>query len=359
MFRVTKNFDKRPSAPRVGIAGFFGYGNYGDELFLEVFREHLGKIFELQVLPDQLDKPYFSSSVEEAVARQHAIVIGGGDLVQPWSIDPRYFHSAYLNKPIFIAGVGVPIRAARSTQIEKPHIVERYRKFFRHQSVRFINARDEQSADWINSKLEPQVGVISSPDLVCSLTLPQVHRDSGRPIFGFVTRHRPNSAENDNYSRLIELGDYARSLGWRIRHIILGNGIVGERDFVNAERLKIPDKEIIYTQDIWALTRAVGECSTLASMKFHGSVVATMYGIPSMVLIPTSKNRNFMRRIDREDLLSQFDAENLVERFKPWPEPIDPYWVERLRGDATEMLALLRGQLLDQTANTMGGEGPS
>lgn len=353
---VATDFEKRPSAPKVGIAGFFGHGNFGDELFLEVFREHLGKVFELEVLPDKIEKPYFSTRVEERVARQQGIVIGGGDLVQPWSMDPRYFNSAYLEKPVFVAGVGVPIRAANSPQTEKPHIVERYRKFLGHQSVRFINARDKQSVDWINSKVEPRVKVISAPDLVCGLTLPEVSRDSATPILGFVTRHRPQRAEEDDYTRLIELGSYARSLGWRIRHIILGNGPVGERDLINAERLKIPGKEVIYTQDIWAMARAIGECSTLASMKFHGSVVATMYGIPSMVLVPTSKNRNFMRRIGRDDLLSQFDAEDLIDRFKPWPDAIAPLWIERLREGATEMLDQLRNAILEETAGTARGQ---
>lgn len=349
MNRVVTHFNKRPGAPKVGIGGFFGYGNYGDELFLEVFREHLGVTFELQVLPDQLESPYFSSPVEDKVRDVDAILVGGGDLVQPWSIDARYFNKAYLEKPVFLAGLGVPIRAAGSAQVEKPHIVERYRNFFRHPSVRFINARDEQSTDWIASKLEPHVGIIESPDLVCGLSLPDVVRDSANPILGIVTRHRPGHEQEDDYSRLAELGAYAISQGYRIRHIILGSGVVGERDVVNAERLKIPGKEVFYSQDIWDTTRAIGECSTLASMKFHGSVVATMYGIPSMVLIPTSKNRNFMRRMDRIDLLSKFDAEDLVERFKPWPAPIDAEWVKRLRGGATDMLNRLRRAIVAES----------
>jgi len=349
MNRVVTHFDKRPGAPKVGIGGFFGYGNYGDELFLEVFREHLGAAFELEVLPDRLDSPYFSEPVEDRIADVQAVLVGGGDLVQPWSIDARYFHRVYLERPVFLAGLGVPIRAPGSAQVEKEHIVERYRNFFQSPSVRFINARDKQSADWISSKLDPRVEVIEAPDLVCGLTLPTVSRDAANPILGIVTRHRPGHEQDDDYTRLSELGAYAKSEGWRVRHIILGSGVVGERDVANAERLNIPGKEVFYSQGIWDMTRAIGECSTLASMKFHGSVVATMYGIPSMVLIPTSKNRNFMRRMGRDDLLSKFDAEDLVERFKPWPKPIDPEWVNRLRNGATGMLNQLRKSILTET----------
>jgi hypothetical protein len=48
----------------------------------------------------------------------------------------------------------------------------------------------------------------------------------------------------------------------------------------------------------------------------------TMYGVPSIVMIATSKNRNFMRRIGREDLLSSFDSEALIDKFLCKPEPI-------------------------------------
>ncbi|WP_165816120.1 polysaccharide pyruvyl transferase family protein [Kumtagia ephedrae] len=346
----TTSSSKKRKRPKIGIGGYFGYGNYGDELFLEVFKEHLGRDFELEVLPNRLDKPYFAQAAEDRVDGVDAVLIGGGDLVQPWSIDPRYFHSAYLRKNVFLAGLGVPIRAGQSAQVEKPHIIERYKKFFGHPNVRFINVRDKQSADWVEGKLNPAAKVIESPDLVCGLTLPRVHRDPANPILGIVTRHRPGHELEDDYSRIEQLGAYAISEGWAVRHIILGSGLIGERDVVNAERVKIPGKSVIHTEDLWEMTRAIGECSALASMKFHGTVVATMYGIPSMVLVPTSKNRNFMRRMGRDDLLSRFDAEDLVDRFRPFPAAIDPDWVTRLRNGAVDMLDKLRDAISKRVA---------
>ncbi|WP_458094711.1 polysaccharide pyruvyl transferase family protein [Roseomonas sp. WA12] len=331
--------------PVIGLGGFFGYGNYGDELFLEVFKEHLGTEFRLQVLPDTLDKPYFSVPVEERIQEVDAILIGGGDLVLPWSIDSRYFNSVYLQKPVFLAGLGVPIRAqGTANQVEKPHIIARHRNFFQHENIRFLNVRDGQSANWIRSKIDPKVEIIESPDLVCGLTLPAVQKP-GTPILGIVTRHRPGHDQDDDYSKLVELGNYAISQGWKVRHIILGTGRVGQVDVVNAERVPIPGKEVVYSESLDDLSRAIGECSAQASMKFHGSVVATMYGVPSMVLVPTSKNRNFMRRMDRNDLLCRFDSPELVDRFKPFPEPIDPAWVERLRDGAVDMLTQLRNAI--------------
>ena len=352
----------RPAAPRpaarpgqaargrpvVGVGGFFGYGNYGDELFIEVFQQHLGDEFELRILPDQLRSPYFSEPVEQRVAAVDAVLIGGGDLVQPWSIDARYFSTAYLTKPCFIAGVGVPIRAKRpdGKEQDNPAAIAKYTRFFTHPNLRFLNVRDNQSAQWIRSKLNPTVEVTESPDLVCAIKLPEVTPAApNRPVLGIATRLRPGHEEDDDYSRLEELAALVQSRGWRVRHIILGNGEVGERDRVNADRLHAPGKEIVYSESLDDMSRAIGECTALVSMKFHGSVVATMYGVPSVVLVPTSKNRNFMRRMGREDLLCKFDSPELVDRFQPAPPPIDPTWVRRLRSDATAMLQKLKAAI--------------
>ena len=54
MTRVVTHFDKRPGAPKVGIGGFFGYGNYGDELFLARSRCDLGGLFPGAVIAPQI-----------------------------------------------------------------------------------------------------------------------------------------------------------------------------------------------------------------------------------------------------------------------------------------------------------------
>lgn len=332
--------------PVVGLAGFFGYGNYGDELFVSVYKEYLQDHFDLRFLSDQLTKPYYSRPIEEIVAGVDAIVIGGGDIVQPWNLDPRYFSKEFLRRPVFVVGVGVPIRSGPDTNpkhVEKDWIVDKYRNFFNHPSVKFIHARDEQSAGWIASKLSPKVGVREAPDLVCALTLPETLRPSGSPVLGVVTRQRP--AQEDDYTQINALVDQQRSKGWTIRHIILGTGEVGVRDVADASDV-IGPKELVISESLDELTRAIGSCTALVSMKFHGTVVATMYGVPSTVLIPTNKNRNFMKRLGREDLLSRYDDPLLPSKFDVSPLPPDPDALIRLRKGATEILTELRSRLL-------------
>lgn len=336
----------------IGLVGFFGHGNYGDELFIDVFQQFLSARFDLRIIPDLERKPYFSRPVEDKVAEVDALVMGGGDLVQQWSTDPRYFNPTYLQKPFYVAGVGVPIYGGSTKHQEKPHIVARLRRFFGNPNVRMIGMRDDFSADWIREKLEPAAPVTSEPDIVCSLELPPVSKPSGQPILGIVTRQRRVDTPDD-YARLEELAEHAKRRGFRIRHIVLGTGSVGERDFANAPALNVENKEVVHSEDLTALTRAIGECTVLASMKFHGTVVATMYGVPSIVLVPTNKNRNFMARIGRSELVARHDSDKLIEIFGlRGPEPIDPEQVAMLRTRSTAFMEHLRDQLIAEVGLT-------
>ncbi|GGU27538.1 polysaccharide pyruvyl transferase family protein [Nocardioides albus] len=303
---------RRGRKPVIGLAGFFGAGNYGDELFLSVYEQYFGDEFELRVLADNMTKPYYDRPLAEIVDEVDAILIGGGDILQPWQADPRYFNHKMLAKPVFVVGIGVPIY--RNTQI-KPGIIEKHKRFLEHPNVRFIGVRDQPTADWILANISADLDILVAPDMVCSLELPPAEKPEGAPILGVVTRFRPNLDEPDDYSRVEEMAGKAMADGWRVRHLILGTMDVGRRDMANADDLDIPGKEVVYTESLDELTRSIGECTAFASMKFHGSVVATMYGVPSIVMIPTNKNRNFMKRIGLGANVSDFAAADLAERF--------------------------------------------
>lgn len=256
------------SKPVIGLAGFFGYGNYGDELFVSVYKEYLQDRFDLRFLSDLQKSPYYSKPLDEIVSGVDAIVIGGGDIVQPWNLDPRYFNKEFLQKPVFVIGVGVPLRARTNkdqNHAEKDWVVKKYQDFFNHPSVKFIHARDAQSADWIKSKTNPAIGVFEAPDVVCALSLPEVTQPGAddKKILGIVTRQRPN--KDDDYTQINALAEQQRKDGWTIRHIILGTGEVGLRDLADATDLTGP-KELIYSESLDDLTKAIGGCTALASM---------------------------------------------------------------------------------------------
>lgn len=328
-------FQRGEGKPVLGLAGFFGAGNYGDELFLDVFEKYFADDFELRVLADSMTRPYYARPLPEIVGEVDAILIGGGDILQPWGRDPRYFNPAFLKKPCFVVGIGVPIYTGANTKPPREDVIDSHRRFFHNPSLKRVGVRDDQAANWIRENLEPELPVHVAPDIVCTLDLPAAPKPEGAPILGIVTRFRPKLETPDDYTRVEELARHAADQGFRIRHIILGTGEVGQRDVSNADDFTFEGKEVVYSEELDDLTRAIGECTVLASMKFHGTVVATMYGVPSIVMIPTNKNRNFMNRIGLGALLARFDSDQLIEKFdnRPIPAPED---LARIRGQADE-----------------------
>lgn len=328
----------RPTTPpRTALVGFYGPGNYGDELFLDVFREHLGTTTALTVVGGAGAAAPTRAALRSTVRAQDAIVIGGGDLIVPWSVDDRYWSSEFLRRPVHVIGVGVPTwRDAR------PAAIRTLRRFLRHGSVRSITARDPESAAWIREHLEPKVPVEQAADLVFALDLPVVQRSTDRPILGIIVRWRN---DHDDFATVRALAARGRELGYRLRSIVLATGDVRRRDEAALARLDLPVDETIASDDLAALSRAIGECTMLASHKFHGTVVATAYGIPSISMITTDKNRNLLRRIGRPELVCAFDDPRLPDLVVADPEPIDPAIVADLRREATGSLATLRARL--------------
>jgi polysaccharide pyruvyl transferase WcaK-like protein len=322
--------------PAVGLVGYYGWGNYGDELFLEVFREHLSPPLKLTSVVSPEPRS-IGRRLGSAVRDADALLIGGGDIVIPWSGNNDYWRRSYLRRPVFVAGVGVPTWGTST-----PWVVERLRRFFQHPSVRFIGTRDVQSSTWIAEHLAPSVPVVTAPDLVCGLSLPAVTRPSDPPIFGVAVRQRRRP---DDLSRVRQLCLRAIELGYRVRRIVLATGRVMERDLVATEALDLPDTELVATDDLATITRSIGECTAMASMKFHGVVVASMFGIPAIVMMPTAKNLHFIRDIGRPELRSGFNDPELADHLTRDMEPIAAEVRERLRHDVTAHLADLRTRI--------------
>ncbi len=312
--------------PRIGLVGFFGWGNFGDELFLLAHKRFLSDVCEPVRLNDLTQRPYFSRPLPELVKEFDGFVIGGGDLIIPWHMSHLYFRNRYLERPVFVAGVGVP-----TWQSGDAEVIKAYRRFFRSSSVKMIMARDPESVAWITGNLAPRVPVDFFPDLVCALDLPSVEPDP-EPTFGVVLRHRRDS--EDDFSKVRALCDRAEASGYRIKHIVLGTAAVGANDLIVANRFRKPGEEVVHSEDILDLCSAIGRCHALASMKFHGTVVATMYSVPSISLSLTDKNQNFLKLVGRPELIGGFNAADLPQRFAHVLIPIESTVPPKLKSGA-------------------------
>lgn len=323
---------------RIGLVGFFGWGNFGDELFVDVYRQWLEPEFEVRVLNDLTVKPYFSEPVQDVLADVDAVVIGGGDLVIPWTVSELYWKFEYLERPVHVCGVGVP-----TWKSAKEGALNHMRKFFTHPNIRYLNVRDRESARWVSKHLSPAIEPTHSADIVFALDLPPAEKPSGDPILGVITRDR--SGKPDDLSNVIALCKKAIDDGYRVRHIVLGSGSVGEKDVRRAADLVIPGKELVVSESTKDLCVAIGECTALASMKFHGTVVAAAYGVPSFVLSATDKSRNLMRMMERPELLTSIADPELPQRFSRYVPPIPTTTRHLLRRRAERTMEDLRTAL--------------
>lgn len=328
--------------PLAGLVGFYGWGNYGDELFHQVFEQHLADPIVLRKVLNPDAGRFRGRQLGPIVRASDALVIGGGDIVIPWSTYSRYWERAFLRRPVFVAGVGVP-----TFRDPLPHAVDRLRMFFQHPSVRSIGTRDATSAQWIRDNLRPSAPVVAAPDLVCALRLPPVERPADPPIFGVAVRRRSGP---DDLTQVRRLCERAQALGYRLRRIVLSTGRVRMRDLAATAELGFADTELVSSDDLDDITRAIGECTAMASMKFHGVVVAAMYGVPAFVMMPTAKNRYFMEDIGRPDLVSQYSDETLPERLTRDPQPIPEEVRRRLRDGAEAYLRDLKAQVMEVAA---------
>lgn len=114
---------------KIGIAGYFGYGNLGDEWYVATWRSLFGhgNVRTLTV-PDR-----------RSIEGLDGIIIGGGDLIHPGMVNNNYFNYDMLSVPVYIYGVGVPLSKFKWDK----KVVDFYRDFFGRASV--VMVRDEES----------------------------------------------------------------------------------------------------------------------------------------------------------------------------------------------------------------------
>ncbi|MBD3768951.1 MAG: polysaccharide pyruvyl transferase family protein [Rhodobacterales bacterium] len=324
---------------RIGLVGYFKWGNYGDELFRQVLADLFAgdEDIEVDVMHDMTVAPYFSTSVEERVAQFDAVIIGGGDLIIPWMLSPLYWKEEYLAKPVYIVGVEVPRWGGWDENVCKQMAA-----FFQHENVKFIHTRSQVSAEWIKKHLRPSVDVYPGVDIVCAMDFP--FNSPQNKVLGLITR----ANQNLNPVNINAFLQKAVDAGWSIKHIPLGTAPTADDDIAEAHEHTFTPRSITVANTIEELTREIQSCQLLLSMKFHGCVVGHMSGVPTITLSRADKFVHFYNRIGREAHMAVAPDETLPERFYPGMAGVDRDAVFALRAESKKELGMLRQQVLEE-----------
>jgi polysaccharide pyruvyl transferase WcaK-like protein len=266
---------------RVGLIGYFGWGNFGDELFLSQWQEVIGVAQTFRV-NDLLQKPYTSRPAAVVAEDSEAFVIGGGDLIRTESISSLYWNRAWTEKPIVISGVGV----ARESDRQRSDVVPRLKSFIASAQILSFSARDPESLRWIEENLRPSVEVRLVPDLAYAA----VHAGHSRPrrqmkTVGVVLNKRITAHDLNVFESLME----AESAGvLKLRLLVLATGVQRDHELEQLELHGLHDRAETF-EGVADMVKAIGGVDLLYSAKFHGLVVASSQGIPSRSLRRTSK----------------------------------------------------------------------
>lgn len=332
--------------PRLGLAGSFCRGNYGDELYVLNYQHWFGSWADLFLLTRLRKPPYFRDIGSGSVDDMDAVVLGGGDLLCPYreKIDRDFVNSDYLRKPLHVAGIGVELNRS---DID-PTVLARWKEFLCDPAVASITTRDPGSAAWIEQHIAPRHRVGSHPDMVCALPLPPATRPDGPPILGLVTRHIKHPKE---YVLAAEAARVLASRGWRVRHVIGGVGRHGAKDLENSRHLEAPGKETFHSENLDDISRALGECSLVLSMKLHTTLVSVMYEVPTICLNPVVKARAFMQAAGCGDLVLAHNDRRLLSLIDEGVPPPPSAHVAKLRQDAGTAMVELGQRIWDDFRN--------
>ena len=312
---------------KIGLVGYFNFGNYGDELFVDVFKS----LFDQSDLTILNGVDGIHAHDPNQIGAQDCIIVGGGDLVIPSGYAERYWSRSLLSRPVFIVGVGVADGSAVS-----PAAVRHMRRFFQDTNVRLVTARDTRSRDWIVEHLQPRVPVGCYPDLVAGMDFAKTE-STGRTL-GLVLRPHP-AMDGDSLEALVAR---AYGFGYRVKQLVLGIGAMATEDLAAAKALDLPFSDLVVRDSIEDLTRELSRCDVVVSQRFHGCVAAMMMGIPTIGIGRSNKFTALFEMFEKEPFLVAPEDTNLALRLIDPMYTISATAVARVQKDAREGLMEVR-----------------
>lgn len=297
---------------KIGLVGYFGYGNYGDELFLKIWRELFGYENTQAIYPgDDL------SDIDR-------IVIGGGDIIIPSLMNNNYFRDEFLKKDVFVYGAGAPIAGK-----DEPNEIKKFQKFF--SKVKYLSVRDEASQRWLAQR---DIESVAVEDMAwCYNNEIKLPKQPG--TIGVTIRQHPYFPMDLCVRICMDL----ITKGHRLLLIPLQESLNQTRDLhltlqekLTRRLVSSPCNITNYSLDVdhkWSLLHQLDGYVTMA---FHGALTSLVGGVPTIMLATGNKFIQLAKKTNCP--IAKDYAEYLALQF----EPVDMEKVNKIKEKAKREL---------------------
>lgn len=301
------------SSNKVGVNGYFGMGNLGDEIFLKQWQ---------QLFPGCERIPFESDGTE-----YRKIIIGGGDLLVTDDYWPLYWRDSFMKRDVYVYGVGVP-----DTTPEKSAVIKKYQRFLSR--AKYVSARDEASQqhlkDWgIDAELVPDMAWAYEPDTTVA-TKPDKNN------LGVTLREQPYFSEDE----MIEWVSFLQGRGWSV---ILIPCQSTEEDYELHRRIQQATGAKIIPEGypVDDLIMIIANCDAYMGMRLHGLLMAMKYGVPVLPIGVSRKFAELMRQVGNADWVSGNSYYKVVEMITTFEKGhrVDQRKVNRLIDESKQKLA--------------------
>lgn len=326
------------------VCGYYGYGNFGDELFLLTLSEQFP---EDQVFP-------YTPQVD--ISQVDAVIIGGGDLVTPYYYNNYYFPPALSRLPTWVYGVGIVDFYPEETW--PAEAVQEYRE--RLQQTHGLFLRDKWSAE-IAEKYYFHSMVKVVPDIAFSYKEPHypIHFSAERKVIGVCVFSYEDFPMNTMLKLLAGLSreEYHLVLIPVVHHMDNPFNDLPLCSKIQEELLAAnPSAEITVANvmtDLNMTYQYIQSVDYLISFKLHPALVALRGGIPVLCLSKMGKVRSLFQSLNLEPYTMDYEAsfqdisdrmQKLLKEGEKDVSRILPL-IRQKEAEGTEQLRLLKEQI--------------
>ncbi|MBU2528619.1 MAG: polysaccharide pyruvyl transferase family protein [Candidatus Omnitrophota bacterium] len=262
---------------KIFAAGYFGYGNFGDELIRDIFISRMSA-WSISSIPRMKTKPL---SVFLSIAKSDAVVFPGGSVFQDETSTLSLFFyacvifaSALLSKPVFLLDSGFEVRKPLNKAILRMAL----------KLTAFISVRDSASFELLRALgLNP----FKSADCACSLkNFPCRHLVPPKTI-GVIPRRKTGEVKE-----AISLCQ-KKWPGAKFKFAVLSPG-----DMPSARYLAGGGGGVLI-KDMAGAEKFFAGCDFFILTPFHSLVLATVSGADFTAVTYSDKTANFMKDMDK------------------------------------------------------------